>query len=95
MHADHILLFIHFRSKYLEAFPSDCGAWAEFAALEGWVGETERSRAVFELAIRQPVLDMPETLWKAYIDFEVRGGIEDGGPGVFVPRPLFFVGWGF
>lgn len=45
--------------------------WAQFAALEGSVGETERSRAVFELAIRQPVLDMPETLWKAYIDFEV------------------------
>lgn len=38
------------------------------------MGETERSRAVFELAIRQPVLDMPETLWKAYIDFEVRDG---------------------
>lgn len=47
--------------------------WAQFAALEGSVGETERSRAVFELAIRQPVLDMPETLWKAYIDFEVGG----------------------
>ncbi|CAM9707427.1 unnamed protein product, partial [Ectocarpus sp. 4 AP-2014] len=56
--------------RCLEAFPSDCGVWAQFAALEGSVGETERSRAVFELAIRQPVLDMPETLWKAYIDFE-------------------------
>lgn len=63
-------LFVFF-SKCLEAFPSDCGVWAQFAALEGSVGETERSRAVFELAIRQPVLDMPETLWKAYIDFEV------------------------
>lgn len=59
-------------SKFLEAFPSDCGAWSQFAALEGLMGETERSRAVYELAIRQPVLDMPETLWKAYIDFEVR-----------------------
>lgn len=63
--------FFVFFSKCLEAFPSDCGVWAQFAALEGSVGETERSRAVFELAIRQPVLDMPETLWKAYIDFEV------------------------
>eukprot|EP00752_Nemacystus_decipiens_P007357 g6579.t1 len=61
-------------SKCLEAFPSDCGVWAQFAALEGSVGETERSRAVFELAIRQPVLDMPETLWKAYIDFEAENG---------------------
>lgn len=66
--------YVRVRSKCLEAFPSDCGAWAQFAALEGSVGETERSRAVFELAIRQPVLDMPEALWKAYIDFEVRGG---------------------
>ncbi|CAN0512910.1 unnamed protein product, partial [Ectocarpus sp. 12 AP-2014] len=53
---------------------ADCGVWAQFAALEGSVGETERSRAVFELAIRQPVLDMPETLWKAYIDFEAENG---------------------
>lgn len=59
-------------SKFLESSPSDCGAWAQFAALEAAVGETDRSRAVYELAIRQPVLDMPETLWKAYIDFEVR-----------------------
>nr|CAD1834475.1 unnamed protein product [Ananas comosus var. bracteatus] len=33
--------------------------------------ETERARAVFELAIAQPTLDMPELLWKAYIDFEI------------------------
>ena len=58
-------------SKFLEAFPSDCSAWTKFAGLEASVGETERARAVFELAIRQPVLDMPETLWKEYIDFEV------------------------
>ncbi|CAN0596784.1 unnamed protein product, partial [Ectocarpus sp. 12 AP-2014] len=73
-------------SKCLEAFPSDCGVWAQFAALEGSVGETERSRAVFELAIRQPVLDMPETLWKAYIDFEVGMGV---GPGGEHTRQLF------
>ena len=29
----------------------------------------ERARAIFELAITQP-LDMPEVVWKAYIDFE-------------------------
>jgi crooked neck len=27
-------------------------------------------RAIFELAVVQPALDMPELLWKAYIDFE-------------------------
>ena len=26
---------------------------------------------MFELAITQPKLDMPEVLWKAYIDFEI------------------------
>ena len=27
-------------------------------------------RAIFELAVAQPLLDMPELLWKAYIDHE-------------------------
>ena len=31
----------------------------------------DRARAIFELAIGQPKLDMPEVLWKAYIDFEI------------------------
>ena len=31
----------------------------------------ERSRAIYELAVNQPSLDMPELLWKSYIDFEV------------------------
>jgi hypothetical protein len=30
-----------------------------------------RARGLFELAISQPVLDMPEAVWKAYIDFEI------------------------
>jgi crooked neck len=38
--------------------------------LERSLSETERARAIFELAIAQPKLDMPELLWKAYIDFE-------------------------
>jgi len=28
------------------------------------LAETERTRAIFELAISQPALDMPELLWK-------------------------------
>ncbi len=35
------------------------------------IGDVERARAVYELAINQPRLDMPEILWKSYIDFEV------------------------
>lgn len=35
------------------------------------MGDIERARGIYELAIAQPRLDMPEVLWKAYIDFEV------------------------
>lgn len=40
--------------------------------MEEYVDDIPRARAVFELAINQPVLDMPEVLWKAYIDFELK-----------------------
>jgi hypothetical protein len=32
---------------------------------------------VYELAINEKVLDMPEVLWKAYIDFEIKLGEQD------------------
>ena len=35
------------------------------------LGDAERARAIFSLAVNQPRLDMPEVLWKAYIDFEI------------------------
>jgi len=57
--------------KYLECFPANCNAWSRFAQLERELGEVERCRAIHEIAIAQPLLDMPEVLWKAYIDFEV------------------------
>ena len=50
--------------KYLEWAPANCYAWTKFAELERSLGETEHGRAIFELAIAQPVLDMPELLWK-------------------------------
>ena len=43
----------------------------KFAELETILGDLERARAIFELAINQPKLEMPEVLWKAYIDFEL------------------------
>ena len=33
-----------------------------------------RTRAIFELAVAQSPLSMPELLWKAYIDFEIEEG---------------------
>ena len=50
--------------KYLEWAPANCYAWTKFAELERSLGETERGREIFELAIAQPVLDMLELLWK-------------------------------
>ncbi|GAB4857491.1 Crooked neck-like protein 1 [Ancistrocladus abbreviatus] len=60
--------------KYLEWSPENCYAWTKYAELERSLSETERARSIFELAIAQPALDMPELLWKAYIDFEIVEG---------------------
>lgn len=57
--------------KYLEFGPQNCTTWIKFAELETILGDGERARAIYELAIGQPRLDMPEVLWKSYIDFEI------------------------
>ena len=57
--------------KFLEFGPDNCTTWIKFAELESILGDIERARAVYELAIEQPRLDMPELLWKAFIDFEI------------------------
>jgi crooked neck len=56
--------------KQLEWNPSHSQAWISFAELERGLDDLERARAIFELGIDQPTLDMPELVWKAYIDFE-------------------------
>ncbi|KAL3874234.1 hypothetical protein ACJMK2_037277 [Sinanodonta woodiana] len=56
--------------KFLEFGPENCTTWMKYAELETILGDVDRARAIFELAINQPKLDMPEVLWKAYIDFE-------------------------
>ena len=35
------------------------------------MGDFDRARALYQLAVKQPVLDMPELIWKAFIDFEI------------------------
>ncbi|TPX67511.1 hypothetical protein SpCBS45565_g03728 [Spizellomyces sp. 'palustris'] len=57
--------------KYLQWNASNCYAWIKYAELEKMLGDVERSRGIFEIAVEQPLLDMPEVLWKGYIDFEV------------------------
>ncbi|KAI0490056.1 cell cycle control protein [Xylaria cf. heliscus] len=63
--------------KHIEWNPANCQTWIKFAELERGLDDLERTRAIFELAINQPALDMPELLWKAYIDFEEEEGEYD------------------
>jgi crooked neck len=34
--------------------------------------ETERARAIYKIAIERANIDMPESVWKSYIDMEIR-----------------------
>lgn len=58
--------------KWLTWRPDNAKAWNKLAELEAQLGEEERSRGIYELAIGQPALDMPELVWKAYIDYETQ-----------------------
>ncbi|CAF9930311.1 MAG: NineTeen Complex (NTC) component [Gomphillus americanus] len=60
--------------KQIEFNPSNSSAWIKFAELERGLEDIERARAIFELAVSQPELDMPELAWKAFIDFEEEEG---------------------
>ncbi|KAL7794547.1 TPR-like protein [Trichoderma ceciliae] len=60
--------------KHIQYNSTNCQTWIKFAELERGLDDLERARAIFELAVNQPQLDMPELLWKAYIDFEEEEG---------------------
>ena len=60
--------------KWIEFDASNSQAWIKFAELERGLEDLVRTRAIFELAIQQDILDMPELVWKAYIDFEEEEG---------------------
>ena len=61
--------------RYLEWNSASSRAWVQFTELEHSLGELDRCRAIFELAVEQEQpLDMPEAVWKAYIDFEISEG---------------------
>ncbi|KAK8167091.1 putative cell cycle control protein [Phyllosticta citrichinensis] len=60
--------------KHIEWNPSNSQAWIKFGELERGLDDLDRARAIFELAVEQETLDMPELVWKAYIDFEEEEG---------------------
>jgi crooked neck len=49
---------------------SNASAWIKFTELESLLQDHDRVRAIYELAINQPSMDMPELIWKSWIDFE-------------------------
>lgn len=67
--------------KYLEWNPANCHAWIKFSELERALGEVERTRGIYELAIAQPLLDMPEALWKVCVEGGGRRGTVGGKGG--------------
>lgn len=63
--------------KHIEWNPSNSQAWIKFSELERGLDDLDRARAIFELAVQQETLDMPELVWKSYIDFEEEEGEYD------------------
>ena len=58
-------------NKYLEIFGNDSNVWMKYAQLETKLEETERTRAIYDLAIEHESVDMPELVWRSYLDFEI------------------------
>lgn len=58
-------------TKYIEMFPDNPDPYIAWAELEKSLPEIERYKAIFELAIDHPTMNMPEKVWKAYIDNEI------------------------
>ncbi|KAI3647685.1 hypothetical protein MP228_007906 [Amoeboaphelidium protococcarum] len=75
--------------KFIQHDAANVYGWCKYAELESLLGETERARGIFELGIRQEYLDMPEVLWKAYIDFEVDNILPDDVKSVDRVRALY------
>ncbi|XP_003738957.1 crooked neck-like protein 1 [Galendromus occidentalis] len=57
--------------KFILFSPEKSTTWVKFAELECILGDIDRARAIYEIAVNQPQLDMPEVVWKGYIDFEM------------------------
>lgn len=67
--------------RQIQVFGFATDSWTQYAKFEAGLGELERARSIFELAINQTDLDMPESVWKAYIDFEIEQvEMEEGAP---------------
>jgi crooked neck len=57
--------------KWLQYNATNTQVWLKYCALEVSLEEFDRARYLYNICIQQPLLDMPEVAWKAFIDFEV------------------------
>ena len=73
--------FVRCRKLYEQQIaynPSNSSAFIKYAELERGLDDADRARGIFEIAVQQASMDMPELVWKAYIDFEEEESSEDG-----------------
>lgn len=61
-------------THYLTFSPINTQAWIRACEVERGLGDLERCRGMYEIAVVQEELDMPEVLWKSYLDFETEEG---------------------
>ena len=59
--------------KCIQCFPYSSKVWVKYAEFEESLEENERSRAILEAGINQD-LNMPELIWKSYINIEIESG---------------------
>lgn len=64
-------------AKWLERNPTATSAFIAFADMEFRLSEIRRARSIFELGANSSELDEPESLWRAYIEFEEAAGEDE------------------
>ena len=81
-----LLEFVRCRTlhqKRIEWNAANSSAWVESARFEAALDDQDRARALFELSVTQSELDMPELVWRKYIDFEESEGEIDRARAIF------------
>lgn len=55
-------------------FPYSSTVWVDYAEFEASLEEYERAREIYELAIKQSQIDLPERVWQSYLNLEISLG---------------------
>jgi len=64
--------------RYIMWAPTSSSAWIRFAEFETDLGELDRARAIYEMALTQPNVDLAEAVWARYIELEIHQANYDG-----------------